>query len=166
MRTIAALLLLSAVTYPALAQQSVGSDQLGSWEPRTSASCDTIYGEGRQLCLADRYHMQRDQQARDEQSALRQAQAENQRLNSELLRRELAPRGGAGGVSTVADVQAWPDFAAWHVENRWFGTDRARTEYAVLYAKDLHREQPELAGRAFLNALSARVREVFAPAKR
>jgi len=39
--------------------------------------------------------------------------------------------------------------------------DRARTEYALLYAKDLHLEQPELAGRPFLNAVSARVKEIF-----
>jgi len=57
-------------------------------------------------------------------------------------------------------------FASWHAENRWFGADRARTEFALLYAKDLHLEQPDLAGRPFLNALSARVKEIFASSKR
>jgi hypothetical protein len=161
MRTIASVIILVVVTSPALAQQSVGSDQLGNWGPRDTGSCDTIYGDGRQLCLSDRYHMQREQKARDEQSALRRAQEENQRLNNELLRRELVQQKVTAAPATVADLQALPDFAAWHAENRWFGVDRARTEYAVLYTRDLHQEHPELAGRSFLNALSARVRDVF-----
>ena len=102
---------------------------LGGYHDGENALADQLQGAlgPGQLCLADRYRMQRDQKARDEQSALRRAQEENQRLNNELLRRELTPRSGSGSVSTVADVQAWPDFAAWHVENRWFGADRART---------------------------------------
>src|ERR1700730_11215021 len=56
--------------------------------------------------------------------------------------------------------------ASWRAENRWFGADRARTEYALLYAKDLHLEQPDLAGRPFLNAPAARGKEVFTSSKR
>jgi len=51
---------------------------------------DTIYGDGRQLCLADRYHIQQDAKVREQQGSLQRAQEENQRLRSELLRRELA----------------------------------------------------------------------------
>jgi len=167
MRTIASLVILMGIAGPALAQQSVDANQLGSWAPRNAGSCDMIYGDGRQLCLADREHMQQDQKTRDEQSSLRRAQEENQRLNNELLRRELVRRTAANAsASSTAELQALPEFAPWHAENRWFGADRARTEYALLYARDLKQEQPELSGRPLLNALSARVREVFAPAKR
>jgi hypothetical protein len=149
----------------ALAQQSVGAEQLGSWAPRDASSCNSIYGDGRQLCLADRYHMQQDQKARDEQSFLQRAQAENQQLSSALLVRELTAPTATTPV-TSADIASVPGYAAWQAENRWYGADRARTEYAILYAKDLHQQQPDLAGRAFLNALSARVKEIFASSKR
>ena len=166
MRTIASLIILMGLAGPALAQQSVDSGQLGSWVPRNAGNCDMIYGDGRQLCLADRDHMQQDQKSRDEQSSLRRAEEENQRLRSELLRRELLQRTASASASTVADLQALPEFAGWQAENRWFGADRARTEYALLYARDLRQQQPELAGRPLLNAVSARVREVVAPARR
>jgi len=164
MKTILALALLCC-SGAALAQESVNAGQLGSWTPRDSSSCDAIYGDGRQLCLADRYHMQQDQKSRDEQSALQHAQAETQQLNNELLRRELAANAGPAPLAAV-DLAAIPGYVGWRGENRWFGADRPRTEFALLYAKELHQEQPDLDGRPFLNAVAARVRDVFAPARR
>jgi hypothetical protein len=164
MKAVASIILLS-FTGSALAQESVSAEQLGSRAPRDASSCNSIYGDGRQMCLADRYHMQQDQSARDEQSFLLRAQTENQQLNSALLVRELTAPAPAAPF-TSADIAAVPGYAAWQAENRWYGADRARTEYAVLYAKELHQQQPVLAGRAFLNALSARVKEVFTPGKR
>lgn len=164
MKAIASIILLSFAG-SALAQESVNAEQLGSWAPRNASSCNSIYGDGRQLCLADRYHMQQDQEARDEQSFLQRAQAENQQLSSALLVRELTAAAPATPL-TSADIALVPGYLAWQTENRWYGADRARTEYAVLYAKELHQQQPDLAGRPFLNALSARVKEVFAPSKR
>jgi len=168
MKAIASIVILVSVSGSAVAQQSptqsVTADRLGTWAPRDANSCDTIYGDGRQLCLADRYRMHLDQQALDDQAAVQRAQAENLRLHNELLRHELAQVQAA--APSAAELAATPGFASWQTENRWFGSDHARTEYALLYAKDLRHEQPDLSGRPFLNALSARVREVFAPQKR
>ena len=168
MKTIAAMAILLSFAGTALAQESVSPYRLGSWVPRATNSCDTIYGDGRQLCLADRYHIQQDDKAREQQGSLQRAQEENQRLRNELLRRELAQTTSPSTASptSTADFASIPGFASWHAENRWFGADRARTEYALLYAKDLRLEQPDLAGRPFLNALSARVKEIFASNKR
>ena len=168
MKTIASMAILFSFAGTALAQESVSPYRLGSWVPRDTNSCDTIYGDGRQLCLADRYHIQQDDKAREQQGSLQRAQEENQRLRNELLRRELAqtPSPSAASPTSTADVASIPGFASWHAENRWFGADRARTEFALLYAKDLHLEQPDLAGRPLLNALSARVKEIFASSKR
>jgi hypothetical protein len=167
MKTIASMTILLGFVGTALAQESVSAYRLGSWVPRDTNSCDTIYGDGRRLCLADRYHIQQDDKAREQQGSLQRAQEENQRLRNELLRRELAQTPSPSAASpTSADFASIPGFAGWHAENRWFGTDRARTEYALLYAKDLRQEQPDLAGRPFLNALSARVKEIFASGKR
>ena len=168
MKTIASIAILLSFAGTALAQESVSPYRLGSWVPRDTNGCDTIYGDGRQLCLADRYHIQQDAKAREQQGSLQRAQEENQRLRNELLRRELAQTlsPSAASPTSAGDFASIPGFAIWRAENRWFGADRARTEYALLYAKDLHLEQPDLAGRPFLNALSARVKEVFASSKR
>jgi hypothetical protein len=165
MKTIASMTILLCFAGSALAQESISTDRFGSWVPRDTISCNTIYGEGRQLCLATRYNLQQDDRAREQLSSLQHTQEENERLHNELLRRELAPTPSAA-APTDADFASIPGFVGWHAENRWFGADRARTEYALLYAKDLHLQQPELTGRPFLNALSARVREIFASSKR
>jgi hypothetical protein len=170
MKAVASLVLLLSIPGSALAQESVAQsvtpDRLGSWAPSVADSCDTIYGAGRQLCLADRYRMHQEQEAQSEQAALARAQAENLRLHSELLRHELARVQAPATTPSAAELAATPGFGDWQTENRWFGSDRARTEYALLYAKDLRQQQPELNGRPLLNALSVRVREVFAPPKR
>ncbi|HET7755666.1 MAG TPA: hypothetical protein VFK87_00270 [Steroidobacteraceae bacterium] len=170
MKAVALLVVLAGIPGSALAQESVAQsvtpDRLGSWAPRDADSCDTIYGAGRQLCLADRYRMRQEQQAQDEQTVLQRAQAENLRLHNELLRRQLAHAEAPAATASAAELASTPGFADWQTENRWFGSDRARTEYALLYARDLRQQQPELNGRPFLNALSVRVREVFAPSKR
>jgi len=170
MKTIASIVILMSVAGSALAQespaQSVPAERLGTWAPRDANSCDTIYGDGRQLCLADRYRMHLEQQAHDQQIALQRAQVENLRLHNELLRYELASSQPAAASPSTTALARTPGFDTWQSENRWFGSDHARTEYALLYAKGLRQEQPELNGRPFLNALSARVKDVFAPSRR
>lgn len=169
MKLIASIVILIGVSSSAAAQESptrsVSTDRLGTWAPREAYGCDTIYGDGRQLCLADRYRMQHEQQTRDVEAALARVQAENLRLHNELLQIELA-RFQSTAAPTASELATTPGFAAWQTENRWFGADHARTEFALLYAKDLRQQQPDLSGRSFLNALSVRVREVFTPPKR
>lgn len=170
MKTIASIFVLMSVSGSALAQespaQSVPAERLGTWAPRDANSCDTIYGDGRQLCLADRYRMHLEQQAHDQQIALQRAQVENLRLHKELLRYELASAQPAAAAPSTTELARTPGFDTRQTENRWFGSDHARTEYALLYAKDLRQEQPDLTGRPFLNALSAHVKDVFTPSKR
>jgi len=169
MKLIASIVILVGVSGTAAAQESptrsVSTDRLGTWAPREGYACDTIYGDGRQLCLADRYRMTQDAQAHEVDTALARVQAENLRLHNQLLQIELA-RFQSAAAPSATELATTPGFAGWQTENRWFGADHARTEYALLYAKDLRQQQPELTGRPFLNALSARVREVFAPPKR
>jgi hypothetical protein len=49
--------------------------------------------------------------------------------------------------------------------NPWFGSDYAKTEFAVRYAKQLQQERPDLVGRPFLDAISAEVRDTFGASK-
>jgi septal ring factor EnvC (AmiA/AmiB activator) len=54
------------------------------------------------------------------------------------------------------------DLRNWKAENPWFGSDYVRTQYAMHYTKQLQKEQPELTGRALLDAVSAKVNQQFA----
>src|SRR5437016_4318090 len=110
MKTIASMAILFSFAGTALAQESVSPYRLGSWVPRDTNSCDTIYGDGRQLCLADRYHIQQDDKASEQQGSLQRAQEENQRLRNELLRRELAqtPSPSAASPTSTADFGFLP----------------------------------------------------------
>jgi hypothetical protein len=64
-----------------------------------------------------------------------------------------------------ADQPVTPEFLTWKSENSWFETDRPRTEFAMLYAKQLRQEHPDLIGRPFLDAVTRKVRETFGDAK-
>jgi len=156
------------VSGSAIGQQSVTSDRIGLWLPQDPDGCYAVYGTARTQCLTDRYHMQQSEKALEQQVSLQKALEENERLRGELLRREVAqaPSQPAMPTASAADLASTPGFESWHAANRWFGLDRARTEYAILYAKALRTEQPELAGRALLDTLSLRVREIFAATKR
>jgi hypothetical protein len=168
MKTIIFMVMLLGVAGSAFGQQSVTSDRIGSWLPQDPNGCYAVYGTARAQCLADRYSMQQDEKALQQQISLQHALEENQRLRSELLRREVAQTGSQPlpPTASAAEFAAIPGFESWRAANRWFGSDRARTEYAILYAKALHAEQPDLAGRALLDALALRVRDVFAGTRR
>jgi hypothetical protein len=54
---------------------------------------------------------------------------------------------------------------SWKSDNPWYGRDFAKTQFAMRYAKQLEREQPDLVGRPFLDAISAKVQATFSAAK-
>jgi hypothetical protein len=49
----------------------------------------------------------------------------------------------------------------WKSDNPWYGTDYAKTQFAMRYAKQLQQERPDLVGRPFLDAISEKVRNTF-----
>src|SRR5580698_5233852 len=53
----------------------------------------------------------------------------------------------------------------WRANNPWYGSDYPRTQFAMRYAKELQQEQPDLAGRPFLDAISAKVTDKFGTSK-
>ena len=58
-----------------------------------------------------------------------------------------------------------PEFRAWNAENIWFGADRAKTEFSLLYAKQLRQDHPDLVGRAFFDTVTAKVKNTFSSEK-
>jgi hypothetical protein len=92
---------------------------------------------------------------------------ENMRLQNELLQKQLAHEKSVNQSvqRSVADYSKTPEVQSWRSENPWFGTDYARTEFATRYAKQLQREQPDLVGRPFLDAVSEKVTDTFGTGK-
>jgi len=109
--------------------------------------------------------LQQQQQRQDEldkQQREVQQQLESMRLQNESLRKQLEqeiatqPAAPAATGSTKST-----DLKNWKADNPWFGTDYAKTQFAVRYIKQLQQERPGLAGRELLDAVSTKVNETF-----
>jgi hypothetical protein len=85
------------------------------------------------------------------------------RLQNELLQKQLEHDKSVNQTVRVAaaDYSKTPEINRWKSENPWFGADYAKTAFAMRYAKQLQQEQPDLVGRPFLDALSAKVSDTF-----
>jgi hypothetical protein len=91
------------------------------------------------------------------------SQLENMRLQNELLQKQLEHEKLASqSVQRPAvDYSKTAEVKSWKSDNPWFGTDYPKTEFAMRYAKQLQQQRPDLVGRPFLDAVSARVEEKF-----
>jgi small-conductance mechanosensitive channel len=109
---------------------------------------------------------ERQNQLTEQQRELRQQIAGMQRQN-ELLREQL-PQGKSahppiqGPATAAAKAQ---ELRSWKADNPWFGSDYARTQFAVRYARKLQQERPDLVGRPFLDAIAVKVRDTFGAGK-
>ncbi len=63
--------------------------------------------------------------------------------------------------ASTTDYSKTPELKSWKSDNPWYGADYAKTAFAMRYAKQLQREQPDLVGRPFLDALSEKVSDTF-----
>jgi hypothetical protein len=110
---------------------------------------------------------QQQQSQLAEQQRQMQQQLENMRLQNELLQKQVERdksmsqpvRASATDYSKAAEIKSWKS------ENPWYGRDYAKTEFAMRYAKQLEQEQPDLIGRPFLDAVSAKVSDTFGASK-
>ena len=165
MKTVIQVAMLLGLAGTALAQQTVPTDAIGSLRPEEPSACAGVYGDAHAICLNEQQKLQQQRKAQDAQVALQREEQENTRLRSEVLRHELAqqqaPAVPTSGSSSQLDFMSVPGFRSWQTDNAWFGSDRARTEFALLYEKQLRQERPDVTGRPLLDAVSARVREVF-----
>jgi hypothetical protein len=149
--------------------------------------CAGLAGSALGQCRGDQQKLQqqqleqqreqlREQQERQnqlaEQQRQMQQQLENMRLQNELLQKQLehdrsvvqAVQASTTDKSKTSEVGA-AEVKSWKSENPWFGTDYTRTQLAMRYAKQLQKEQPDLVGRPFLDALSAKVNDTFGASK-
>lgn len=155
------------------------------WAQQTDP-CAGLAGSALGQCRGDqqkRQQQQLEQQMEQQQQQLRQQQErqnqlaeqqrqmqqqlENMRLQNELLQKQLEHDKSANQPVQVsaADYSKTPELKSWKSDNPWFGTDYAKTEFAMRYAKQLQRERPDLVGRPFLDAVSEKVRGTFGAGK-
>ena len=104
----------------------------------------------------------------DQQQRQIQTQLENMRLQNEILRNQLdqeksANQSAQPPATDNAKSAALKtlEVSSWKSDNPWYGTDYAKTQFAMRYAKQLQQERPDLVGRPFLDAISAKVRDTF-----
>jgi TolA-binding protein len=157
---------------------SVVSGAVGAAETDPCAGLD---GAGLSQCrsnqetlrLQQRLERQlQEQQARqdqlDKQQREVQQQLDSMRLQNETLRKQLeseAASPSAHPVATAAmEASRSQDVNSWKADNPWFGSDYAKTQFAMRYINQLQREHPDLTGRALLDALSTKVDETFGAA--
>jgi hypothetical protein len=109
---------------------------------------------------------QRQNQLAEQQRQMQQ-QLENMRLQNELLQKQLEHEKPASQPvqRPVTDYSKTAEVKSWKSENPWYGTDYAKTAFAVRYAKQLQQEQPDLVGRPFLDAVSEKVTDTFGARK-
>jgi|CXWL01.1.fsa_nt_gi regulator of replication initiation timing len=93
-----------------------------------------------------------------------QQENENQRLQNELLRKKLGQEQSTPQPSQNNN-QFPPELRSWAAANSWYGSDKPRSEFALLYAKQLRQERPSLVGKPFYDAISAKITEVFGASK-
>jgi small-conductance mechanosensitive channel len=104
----------------------------------------------------------------DQQQRQIQQQLENLRLQNEILGKQLdqeksanqSAQPAATDSSKTQELKAL-ELRSWRSDNPWYGTDYAKTQFAMRYAKQLQQERPDLVGRPLLDAISAKVRDTF-----
>jgi TolA-binding protein len=144
--------------------------------------CAGLAGTASSQCRVDQQKLQQQQLERQqeqlqqqqerqnqlaEQQRQMQQQLENMRLQNELLQKQLEHDKAANKpvAAAAADYARATEIKSWKSDNPWFGTDYAKTAFAMRYTKQLQRERPDLAGRPFLDAVSEKVRDTFGASK-
>jgi TolA-binding protein len=104
----------------------------------------------------------------DQQQRQIQQQLENMRLQNEILHNQLdheksanqSAQPPATDYSKSAELKT-AELKSWKSDNPWYGSDYPKTQFAMRYAKQLQKDRPDLVGRPFLDAISAKVRDTF-----
>jgi hypothetical protein len=173
------MLILSAISIATLADAQVQVEVdagpcAGVHELLAKSACERQqYDLRRQQAQQQQEQQQAQRQAQDDQARQRQLlqeqQVENLRLQNEILRRKLEQEKSGTSLpveqTPLRSISEIPEFQEWKLDNPWFGVDHAKSEFAMLFARQLRQDQPELTGRPFLNAVSAEVGETFGSGK-
>ncbi len=120
--------------------------------------------EGLQRQIQEQQERQR--QLDDQQRQIRD-QLESMRLQNESLRQQIEREKSTNppALPPPTDYSKTAEAKSWRSDNPWYGSNYAKTEFAIRYAKQLEHDRPDLVGRPFLDAISAKVNETFGASK-
>lgn len=164
MRQACLLLCLAVFSGPICAEQT---DSCAGLEASALTQCRNNQQTLRlQQQLEQQLQQQQERQNQlDKQQREIQQQLEGMRLQNENLRKQLereAANPPARPVATaLISASKSQDLKNWKADNSWFGSDYAKTQFAMRYMKQLQQERPDLSGRDLLDALSTKVNETF-----
>jgi len=144
--------------------------------------CAGLAGSPLGQCRGDQQKLQQQQLEQQQEQLQQQQERQNQlaeqqrqilqqlqdmRLQNELLQKQLAHEKSSipPAQPMATEYSKATEIKSWKSDNPWFGVDYAKTEFAMRYAKQLQREQPDLVGRPFLDAVSAKVSDTFGASK-
>jgi DNA repair exonuclease SbcCD ATPase subunit len=135
--------------------------QLAQQQQQLAQQQQQLAQQQQQLMRQQQELQQQLQQQRDGQNQLNAQQPQNQKqLDGMQHQIENLTKQLEREKSANQPVQR-QDFTSWKTDNAWYGSDYAKTRFAMHYIKQLQREQPDLAGRQFLDAVSAKVSDQF-----
>jgi TolA-binding protein len=106
---------------------------------------------------------QLDQQQRQMQQQLEKMRLQNETLRNQLDQEKSANLSAQPPATDYSKTSALKtlELKSWKSDNPWYGTDYGKTQFAMRYARQLQQERPDLVGRPFLDAISAKVRDTF-----
>jgi TolA-binding protein len=104
---------------------------------------------------------QQQQFVRQQQQLQQQQEAQKQLKEQELKQLEHEKSANQPVQAAATDYSKRQEVKSWKADNPWFGSDYARTQFAMRYARQLQQERPDLVGRPFLDAVAAKVRDQF-----
>lgn len=138
--------------------QKLQRQQLAQQQQQLSQQQQQLAEQLQQLTQQQQQLAQQQQQLMQQQEQLARQQQEFGQQQKQQQQQAAVARTAEPPASADAKRQ---ELESWKAENPWYGSDYARTQLAMRYARELQREQPGLTGRPFLDALSAKVRDTF-----
>ncbi len=161
-------------------QQKLQRQQLAQQQQELARQQQQLAQQQQQLTQQQQQLAQQQQQLMQQQRQLQQQQGQNQpnerpknqqqledmQHQIALLSEQVEHQKSANQPVTPAAMESKRrELQNWKADNQWYGSDYARTQFAMRYAKQLQIEQPDLVGRPFLDALSAKVTDKFGASK-
>jgi septal ring factor EnvC (AmiA/AmiB activator) len=145
-------------------QQKLQRQQLAQQQQQLAQQQQQLAQQQQQLAQQQQQLMRQQQQLQqqlDGQNQLNEQQPQNQKqLDSMQHQIEGLSKQLEREKSANQPIQR-QDFRSWKADNPWFGSDYAKTQFAMRYVRKLQQERPDLVGRQFLDAVSAKVSDQF-----
>jgi len=157
-------------------QQKLQRQQLAEQQRQLAQQQQQLAQQQQQLTQQQQQLAQQQQQLMRQQQQMEQdppnERPQNQRQLEDMQHRIEAlstqvehQKSASQPVTPAAGEAKRREVQDWRANNPWYGSDYPRTQYAMRYAKELQQEQPDLVGRPFLDAISAKVTDKFGTSK-